>query len=217
MNSSPISRSKQYALHESRPLLESDIDPNPIVQFQRWLDDAIAANVPEPNAMTLATASLDGKPSARIVLLRGHGEDGFAFYTNYQSRKGLELLANAQAALVFFWPQLERQIRIEGKVVLASAEDSDAYFATRPLGSQLGAWASPQSGVIPSREHLERLVQEVAKHYPDGKVPRPPTWGGYRLIPDLIEFWQGQPSRLHDRLCYRRTPENSWKIERLGP
>jgi pyridoxamine 5'-phosphate oxidase len=217
MNSGSISSGKKSAARESRPLLETDLDPNPFEQFRRWLDEASAANIPEPNAMTLATATLGGRPSARIVLLRGYGETGFTFYTNYESHKGQELAANPQAALVFFWPELERQVRVEGRVIRTPADDSDAYFRTRPLGSRLGAWASPQSAVIPSREHLQRLVHEVATRYPDGNVPRPLNWGGYCLVPILIEFWQGQPSRLHDRLCYRRTTDDIWAIERLGP
>jgi pyridoxamine 5'-phosphate oxidase len=212
-----LPQGNQYGGGEFRPLLESELSSDPFEQFGRWLDDAVAAGLMEPNAMTLATATPQGKPSARIVLLRGFSPSGFTFYTNYDSRKGHELAANPQAALVFFWHPLERQIRIEGRVELAPPEDSDAYFASRPLGSRLGAWASPQSAAIPSREHLQQLVDEVAKRFPDGNVPRPPNWGGYCLIPDHFEFWQGQLSRLHDRLCYMRTPAGSWQIQRLGP
>ena len=197
-------------------LNEADVDPDPIRQFQRWLDQAIAAELPEPNAMTLATATRDGIPSARIVLLKGLDARGFAFYTNYESRKGQELADNPQAALVFLWTVLERQVRIEGQVEKVAAAETDAYFQSRPLASRLGAWASEQSRVIRDREVLEQRFAELKATYADETVPRPPHWGGYRVIPHQIEFWQGRTSRLHDRLRYR-LEQGNWLLERLAP
>ncbi|MBD2034949.1 pyridoxamine 5'-phosphate oxidase [Leptolyngbya sp. FACHB-321] len=197
-------------------LNEADVDPDPIQQFQRWMDQAIAAELPEPNAMTLATATRDGIPSARIVLLKGLDARGFAFYTNYESRKGRELADNPQAALVFLWTVLERQVRIEGQVEKVAAAETDAYFQSRPLASRLGAWASEQSRVIRNREVLEQRFAELKATYADETVPRPPHWGGYRVIPHQIEFWQGRTSRLHDRLRYR-LEEGNWHLERLAP
>jgi pyridoxamine 5'-phosphate oxidase len=196
---------------------ESGVDRDPIRQFHRWFDEALEAQLPEPHAMTLATASADGIPSARIVLLRGADSSGFSFFTNYDSRKGRDIEANPRAALVFHWHDLERQIRIEGSVEKVSEGESDDYFQSRPHGSKVGAWASPQSLVIPNRAALERKFQEVEQRFPDGKIPRPPHWGGYRVIPESIEFWQGRASRLHDRVLYRKQADGGWTIERLSP
>ena len=204
---------RDYAL---ATLEERDVDPDPIRQFERWFADAAAARVPEPNAMTLSTATRDGVPSARIVLLKGVDANGFAFYTDYRSRKGAELAENPLAALTFLWKEIERQVRITGSVSRVSVEESEAYFRTRPPGSRLGAWASHQSAVLASREELEARVQDVAGRFPDGDVPLPPHWGGFRVTPDEIEFWQGRPRRLHDRLLYRGG-EGGWEISRLSP
>jgi pyridoxamine 5'-phosphate oxidase len=199
-----------------RGLNEADALADPVEQFRVWFQQAAAAGVPDANAMTLATATPDGRPSARVILLKHFDAGGFAFFTNYHSRKGRELTANPVAALLFFWPELERQVRIEGGVGLVSAEESDAYFRNRPRESRLGACASPQSDVIPGREVLDRQVAELARQYPGDDVPRPPHWGGYRLVPDQFEFWQGRPSRLHDRLCY--VPRaGGWQVQRLAP
>ncbi|HZV05390.1 MAG TPA: pyridoxamine 5'-phosphate oxidase [Gemmataceae bacterium] len=198
-------------------LSEADMDADPMRQFEMWFQQAQAANLPEPNAMTLATTTPDGKPSARVVLLKMCDASGFAFFTNYDSRKGRELTANPHAALLFFWPELQRQVRIEGTVERVSEAESDAYFRSRPLGSRLGAWASRQSEVIPDREVLEERVREIMQRYPDGEVPRPPHWGGFRVRPLTIEFWQGRPDRLHDRLRYQRVQPDGWRLERLSP
>ena len=198
-------------------LNESDADPDPVRQFAAWMRQALAAEVPEPNAMTLATVGADGRPSARIVLLKAFDESGFTFHTNYDSRKGRELAANPHAALLFFWPELERQVRIEGTVERISEAESDDYFRSRPVGSRLSAWASRQSEPIPDRAALERRVEELAREHQGRDVPRPPFWGGLRLRPETIEFWQGRPNRLHDRLCYRRVMPEGWRIERLSP
>ncbi len=195
---------------------EHDADPNPFVMFQEWLELAIAENLPEPNAMVVATAALDAKPSARVLLLRGVDERGFVFFTNYASRKGKELKDNPFASLVFFWQPLHRQIRIEGRVERVNAQESDAYFSSRPRGAQLSAAASPQSQVIPSREFLETRAAELDAKFPN-HVLRPAQWGGYRVVPDIFEFWQGRENRMHDRLRYTRGVTNVWKIERLAP
>lgn len=205
---------KEYMLHG---LSETDIDADPFIQFRAWFDQAVAAGLEEPNAMTLATATREGRPSARMVLLKEFDTRGFVFYTNHESRKAGELAQNPHAALVFFWVGLERQVRIEGRIEQVAPHESDAYFESRPLGSQLGAWASHQSQVIPDRETLERRAEALSARYAGQRVPRPPFWGGYRVIPDTVEFWQGRPSRLHDRLRYRRLEGDRWLIERLAP
>jgi pyridoxamine 5'-phosphate oxidase len=198
-------------------LSETDVHPNPFEQFKTWFDQAVAAQLPEPNAMTIATVTADGKPSARIVLLKDYDERGFVFYTNYKSHKGQQLVENPWGAIAFWWAELERQVRIEGRVEKVSPAESDAYFHSRPKGSQLGAWASNQSQVIESREVLEQQLQKLKEEYDNKEVPRPPHWGGFRVIPSEIEFWQGRPNRLHDRLLYRRGEDGSWKIQRLSP
>jgi pyridoxamine 5'-phosphate oxidase len=201
-------------------LSESDLAADPVEQLQRWLDQAKAVYPQEFTAMTLATADRAGRPSARVVLLKGLDERGLVFYTNYESRKGRELLENPHAALVFYWGELDRQVRVEGTVERTSREESEAYFAARPLGSRLGAWASPQSRPIAGRAVLEEWMREAGERFAGGEVPLPAPWGGFRLRPQAIEFWQGRPSRLHDRLLYTRLSpegEGGWRIERLAP
>jgi pyridoxamine 5'-phosphate oxidase len=198
-------------------LKESDADPNPIEQFRTWFEEALAANLHEPNAMTLSTATLEGRPSARVVLLKGFDERGFVFYTNYEGRKSGELEANPYCALDFYWGELERQVRIEGRAGRISDGESDAYFAGRPRGSQLGAWVSEQSRPVADRGVLERRLRELEAEYEGRVVPRPPFWGGYRVEPEIIEFWQGRENRLHDRLVYGRSGDEGWRRERLQP
>jgi pyridoxamine 5'-phosphate oxidase len=191
-------------------------DPNPFRQFEFWFEQALAAQLLEPNAMTLATVTAEGKPDARIVLLKGFDDRGFVFYTNFHSHKGQQLAANPYAALVFLWGDLERQVRIVGSVEKATNEEADNYFYSRPLGSRLGAWASTQSEVVPSREHLLERMTEFEAQYKDREIPRPEHWGGFRVIPTEFEFWQGRPSRLHDRLRYR-LQNGEWGVDRLAP
>ena len=201
----------QQALHEA------DVAADPIQQFGVWWEAALHAQLEEVNAMTLATASPNGIPSARIVLLKGYDEKGFVFFTNYDSQKGKELMQNSRAALVFFWAPLERQVRISGRTERLGAQESDEYFNSRPIGSRIGAWASPQSEVVTSREFLEKKVSEFEKKFSGGEIPRPPQWGGFRIVPEQIEFWQGRPNRMHDRIRYTRIPSGNWRIERLAP
>ncbi len=211
----PIRRlRKEYAL---AGLSEADLAPEPFAQFDDWFAEALRAELSEPNAMTVATATRDGIPAARIVLLKSWDERGFVFYTNYEGQKGRELAENPQAALVFYWPEMERQIRIAGDVSRVAPEESDRYFDSRPLGSRLGALASPQSSVIPDRAALETRLRELTVTYQDEPPTRPADWGGYRVIPRTVEFWQGRPNRLHDRLRYRRDDGGAWIIERLAP
>jgi pyridoxamine 5'-phosphate oxidase len=204
---------KDYML---RSLSENDVNKNPISQFSIWWDEAIGSNIEEVNAMTLATVNEHGYPSARIVLLKGFNDNGFVFFTNYESRKGRSLLNNPNAAVVFFWKELERQVRIEGVVEKISEEESLAYFSSRPVESKIGAWASPQSEVIESRNFLEERFKNYEQQFSGTDIPRPPHWGGYIVKPTRIEFWQGRPGRLHDRIEYNKNKED-WSIERLAP
>ena len=202
---------------ELPPLRESDVDVSPFGQFDAWFHHAQSAGFPHANAATLATSTRDGIPNARIVLLKGFDPRGFVFFTNYESQKGRELAENPRAAMVFFWPTIERQVRIIGAATKITTPESEAYFQTRPRGSQIGAWASPQSRVIEGREPLERALATKTAELEGKTVPLPPNWGGFRLAPTSVEFWQSRPSRLHDRLRYTRRADNSWRIERLAP
>ena len=198
-------------------LRRADLDPDPHGQFHKWFEQALKSELLEPSAMTLATADRAGRPSARIVLLKAADERGFTFFTNYESRKGAELAENPHAALVLYWAELEREILIEGEVTKVSREESEQYFALRPRGSQLGAWVSRQSSVVPDRAFLEARLAEQEARFADRAVEIPPYWGGYLLAPVRIEFWQGRPNRLHDRFQYSKQPDGSWRIDRLSP
>jgi pyridoxamine 5'-phosphate oxidase len=204
---------REYALAR---LDEANVSADPIAQFDRWFAEAREAKLAEPNAMALATATRDGAPSVRMVLLKGVDQRGFSFFTDYRSQKGVELEANPRAALVFYWPELERQVRITGRVSVVPREESESYFRTRPRESRLSAWASHQSQVVPDRKSLDDRGREIDAKFPTDNVPLPPYWGGYWLAPELIEFWQGRPSRFHDRLRYTRDG-NGWRLERLSP
>lgn len=204
---------KEYTRNGLDP---TEVLADPIAQFRQWFDAALTAGVPEPNAMHVSTVTVDGRPDGRIVLLKDVSDEGFVFYTNYESRKGHELTTHPFAALTFFYPELERQIRIEGRVSKVAPAESDAYFSSRPRGSQIGAWVSHQSTVIADRSVLESRQRDLEQQFAGQAVPRPPYWGGFRVAPDVVEFWQGRPSRLHDRVRYRLT-DNQWLIERLSP
>jgi pyridoxamine 5'-phosphate oxidase len=212
----PRAMNAPTGFHDDRPLRREDLLDDPIEQFRRWLGDAEGAAIPLPNAMAVATADAEGRPSVRHVLLRGIDRRGFTFFTNYESRKGRELDANPHAALAVLWKPLQRQVRLEGPVEVLTPEESDAYFASRSRGSQLGAWASRQSEAIPDREWLEARLASVDEQYGDD-VPRPPHWGGYRLVPEAIEFWEGRPNRLHDREAFTRGVDGAWHSRRLSP
>jgi len=214
MNKSIADIRKDYQMQS---LLETDVANNPFEQFNRWWDDAIKSELEEINAMTLATASATGMPSARIVLLKSVSAEGFVFFTNYNSHKGRELEENPFACLVFFWKELERQIRISGTIEKVSAAESDEYFNSRPVGSRIGAWASPQSSTISSRETIEKNIVKYEQEFANTEITRPPHWGGYIVKPTVIEFWQGRPNRLHDRIRYSKLPDGSWTFDRLAP
>jgi pyridoxamine 5'-phosphate oxidase len=214
MNPSIANLRKEYA---AQTLLETDVAPHPVDQFETWWQQALASEVVEANAMTLCTASVDGMPSGRIVLVKDFSKNGFVFFTNYESYKGLQLAENPKACLVFFWKELERQVRISGIVRKVPAAESDAYFESRPEGSRIGAWTSPQSQVIENREWLDHRYRLLASEMGGKPIQRPPHWGGYLVQPVIIEFWQGRPSRLHDRIQYTLQEDGAWKIERLAP
>ncbi|UOE51814.1 pyridoxamine 5'-phosphate oxidase [Mucilaginibacter sp. SMC90] len=215
MNQQEIQNLRQD--YSASTLSENSTKGDPIKQFEQWFNEALEAKLHEPNAMTLSTATINGKPSARIVLLKGFHTGGFIFFTNYLSRKGKEIAKNPQGALTFFWGGLERQVRIEGTIEKVSKEDSEKYFHSRPKGSQVGAVVSPQSQEIESREILEQKWNELEAEYADKEVPKPSYWGGYILNPQLVEFWQGRPSRMHDRILYKKTDKKTWKKVRLAP
>ncbi|MCU7547517.1 pyridoxamine 5'-phosphate oxidase [Chitinophagaceae bacterium LB-8] len=203
--------------YTAQSLHESDVASNPISQFEKWWQQAVASEIKEPNAMILATASADGVPSARVMLLKGFSNAGFLFFTNYKSFKAMQLDENPKASLVFFWGELERQVRIVGLVSKADNATNDDYFQSRPMGSRIGAWASPQSSVVESREWLDAQFDKLTEEYKNKEVVRPPHWGGYYVQPVLVEFWQGRPGRLHDRIQYTLQQDGTWKVERLAP
>jgi pyridoxamine 5'-phosphate oxidase len=203
--------------HPARGLRRRDIDPDPIKQFSNWFTAAIEAQIRDVNAMSLATASAEGRPSVRIVLLKGFDQDGFVFFTNYESEKGKQLEENPYAALGFYWIELDRQIRISGKTEQTPRDESERYFRSRPIGSQLGAWASRQSEPLDARRVLDARMAEMTERFADRPVPLPPHWGGYRVRPETMEFWQGRSNRLHDRFRYTRQPDGTWSIDRLSP
>lgn len=202
--------------YQKKTLGEKNVVDDPVAQFQIWWDEALASNAEEVNAMTLATASKEGRPSARTVLLKGIHKNGFVFFTNYESRKGEEIAENPQVALLFFWKELERQVRVEGRIEKIDAAESDEYFNSRPIESRMGAWASPQSKVIPDRKFLEKKEKQIEREFANKAIPRPQNWGGYIVIPDTMEYWQGRPGRLHDRILYT-FDGTVWKKERLAP
>ncbi len=212
-----ISISEIRTEYKKGTLDERDVDQSPFVQFEKWFKEAIKSEIPEVNAMTIATATKDGRPSARTVLLKQFDEKGFVFFTNYQSAKGNDLKENPRAALLFFWEPLERQVRICGSAEKVSAAESYEYFKTRPIDSRLGAWASAQSSVLSSRALLEKAFGEMLEKFKNGEIPLPPQWGGYRIVPDEFEFWQGRVNRLHDRISYKKQSDASWRIVRLSP
>ena len=214
MNTEKLRR--EYSVHDGH-LLEENVSLDPFEQFERWFADATAAKLDLPDAMTLATATPQGIPSARMVVLRGFDARGFCFYTDYGSQKGKELAENPNAALVFYWRELDRQVRSTGTVEKMTAEESDAYFASRPVSSQLAVWTERQSLVVDGREHLTEGFQQAEKTYAQDTIPRPPQWGGYRVVPNMFEFWQGCPNRLHDRLCYTLQSDGTWEMKRLSP
>ncbi|MDB6148337.1 MAG: Pyridoxamine 5-phosphate oxidase [Spartobacteria bacterium] len=216
MDASPTSPAPEYE-HAARGLRRRDLDPDPIKQFSNWFTAAIEAGIRDVTAMSMATASADGRPSVRIVLLKGFDQDGFVFFTNYESEKGRHLAANPYAALGFYWIELDRQIRVTGKTQKTSRQESEAYFHSRPAGSQLGAWASRQTEVLDARRILDARMAEMTERFIDKTIPLPPHWGGYRLIPDTIEFWQGRSNRLHDRFRYTRQGSGTWSVDRLSP
>jgi pyridoxamine 5'-phosphate oxidase len=193
------------------------VDENPLARVREWYGEAVAAGLPEPDATALATATPDGAPSVRFVLVKGIDDDGVRFFTNYESRKGRELAENPRAALAMYWQPMQRQVRMEGPVEVLGAGESDAYYASRARGSRIGAWASLQGQAIPDRDWLDARVAEAEARFPEDEIPRPPYWGGYRLVPDAVELWQGQPSRLHDRTHWLRGPDGTWRAERLAP